>query len=167
MRPRIPYVLIACLGAGLTALVGCTEQSAPEAPPTTEHTHAKAHSGHGSVINDEPTDGDMPAKTADDEEKTLYLSPGGAYTEADIKANGNVTASEKFKGLKAQHNLKPKSGDKICPITLTKANPKFTWVVDGQSYEFCCPPCVDEFVAQAKDPQTAPLIKKPDDYRKR
>ena len=52
---------------------------------------------------------------------------------------------------KAEHDLKPKAGEKICPATLTKANPKFSWVIDGKTYEFCCPPCVDEFVALAKE----------------
>ncbi|MBL8794198.1 MAG: hypothetical protein JNM56_09850, partial [Planctomycetia bacterium] len=33
----------------------------------------------------------------------------------------------------------------------TKANAKFTWVVGGKGYEFCCPPCVDEFVRLAKE----------------
>jgi hypothetical protein len=107
----------------------------------------------------------MPAKVADDSEKKLYLTPGGAYTEADIEANGHVTASEKFKGLKADHDLKPKSGDKICPITLTKANPKFTWIVGGKSYEFCCPPCVDEFVALAKEKPSE--VQDPETYRKK
>jgi YHS domain-containing protein len=106
----------------------------------------------------------MPAKKTSDEEVKLYLTPGGKYTEADIKANGNMTASQKFKGLRAEHDLKPKSGDKICPVTLTKANPKFSWVVGGKTYEFCCPPCVDEFVAQAKE--TPEEVKPPESYVK-
>ena len=35
-------------------------------------------------------------------------------------------------------------------VTLTKANPACTWIVGGKVYEFCCPPCVDEFVTLAK-----------------
>ena len=92
----------------------------------------------------------MPEKVADDAERELYLTPGGLYTQADIEANGNVTASQKFKGFRAAHDLKPKPGDKICPVTLTKANPECTWIVGGKEYEFCCPPCVDEFVTLAK-----------------
>lgn len=99
----------------------------------------------------ETGDHDMPSKVANDDEQKLYLTPAGKYTAADIKASGNVTASVKFKGLKADHDLKPKSGEKICPVTLTKANPKFSWVIDGKIYEFCCPPCVDEFVTLAKE----------------
>lgn len=92
----------------------------------------------------------MPAGVDADEERALYLTPGGIYTEADIKANGSVTAGEKFKGKMAKHDMKPKAGDKICPITMTKANPKFTWIIGGKSYEFCCPPCIDEYVLLAK-----------------
>lgn len=112
----------------------------------------------------QPHDEGMPNKVADDEERLLYLSPGGAYTNADIEANGSVTASVKFKGLKSSHDMFPKPGDKICPVTKTKANPKFTWVVGGKAYEFCCPPCVDEFVKTAKS--TPEQIQQPADYVK-
>lgn len=107
----------------------------------------------------------MPSKVGNDEERVLYLTPGGKYTEADIVANGRVTASQKFKGLRSAHDMFPKAGDKICPITETKANPTFTWVVDGKSYEFCCPPCVDEFVKAAK--LTTDELKPPSEYIKR
>jgi len=106
----------------------------------------------------------MPSNLGDEEERKLYLTPGGKYTDADIKANGNVTASVKFKGLKASHDMSPKSGDKICPVTKTKANPQFTWIVDGKSYQFCCPPCVSEFVNMAKS--TPSEILNPSEYVK-
>ncbi|MEQ1827813.1 MAG: hypothetical protein ABL921_17770 [Pirellula sp.] len=93
---------------------------------------------------------EMPDKLADDAEKELYLTPGGRYTAADVAANGNVTASQKFNGIKSAHDMNPKSGDRICPITETKANPKFSWIIDGKTYQFCCPPCVDEFLKTAK-----------------
>jgi YHS domain-containing protein len=104
----------------------------------------------------------MPAKVADDEEKALYLTPGGKYTAADIKANGGVVASAKFRGLKAEHDLKPQPGEPVCPVTLTKSNPKFSWVIDGKPYLFCCPPCVDEFVSLAKEKPDE--IKPPETY---
>jgi YHS domain-containing protein len=107
----------------------------------------------------------VPAKVAGGEERALYLTPGGKYTEADIKANGGKTASEKFKGTMAAHDLKPRPGDPICPITLTKANGKVTWVVGGKTYEFCCPPCVDEFVTLAKEHPEQ--VKEPGDYVKK
>src|SRR5205823_13856108 len=62
----------------------------------------------------------MPAKVSNDIEKKLYLTPGGKYTEADIAANGRMTASEKFKGVKPEHDAKPKADDPICPISETK-----------------------------------------------
>ena len=92
----------------------------------------------------------MPTKVADRAERALYLTPGGKYTEADIEANGRATASEKFVGFQAEHDLSPQPGDPLCPITRTKAHPQCTWIIDGQCYQFCCPPCVDEFVRRAK-----------------
>ncbi|NDG64303.1 MAG: YHS domain-containing protein [Planctomycetes bacterium] len=58
----------------------------------------------------------------------------------------------------------PKNGDLTCPITMTKANPNFTWIVAGKTYAFCCPPCIDEFVLMAKTNPSA--IKDPEEYRK-
>lgn len=107
----------------------------------------------------------MPDKLADKEEKELYLQPGGRYTAADVVANGSVTASQKFKGFRAKHDMNPKAGDLICPITETKANPNCSWVVDGKKYEFCCPPCVDEFVKMAKAATEA--LPEPDSYVKK
>lgn len=108
----------------------------------------------------------MPSsKTEMDEERKLYLTAAGLYTAEDIKANGNTTGSEKFKGFKASHDIKPKSGDRICPVTLTKSNPECTWIIGGKKYEFCCPPCVEEFVKLAKEDPKA--IKAPEDYVKK
>lgn len=106
----------------------------------------------------------MPDAATDDAARALYLTPGGLYTGEDIAANGNVTAAQKFKGFQASHDLKPKIGDKICPVTLTKANPQCSWIIGGKTYEFCCPPCVDEFVALAKSDPAA--IKGPQEYVK-
>ena len=104
----------------------------------------------------------IPKKVADAAERDLYLTPGGVYAKSDIEANGNMTASQKFHGFKASHDRNPKPGDTICPITLTKANPNVSWIIGGKTYEFCCPPCVDEFVQLAK---TKPEnVKAPEDY---
>ncbi|MDX1929337.1 MAG: hypothetical protein SFV81_22615 [Pirellulaceae bacterium] len=92
----------------------------------------------------------MPDELTDDAAKELYLSPGGRYTATDVVANGNVTASQEFNGIKSVHDMNPKSGDGICPITETKANPKFSWIIDGKAYQFCCTPCVDEFLKAAE-----------------
>ncbi len=93
---------------------------------------------------------EMPAGVADEEARELYLTPGGLYTTADIEANGSMTAAEKYRGFRAKHDFNPQPGDAICPITRTKGNPECTWVVGGEVYEFCCPPCIDEFVVMAK-----------------
>lgn len=101
---------------------------------------------------------------SNDEEKKLYLTPGGVYTKEDIVANGNVTASQKFRGFVPQHDLKPKKGDRICPITLTKANPRCSWIINGKEYWFCCPPCIEEFVKLAKEKPEQ--VKDPKEYIK-
>lgn len=108
---------------------------------------------------------EMPDKIADQAERDLYLTPGGRYTLADIQANGNVTASEKFKGIKSEHDMKPKVGDMLCPITSTKANPKFTWIIDGKPFQFCCPPCIDEYINMAKT--SADPLPDPESFIKR
>lgn len=107
----------------------------------------------------------MPAALADDESAKLFLTPGGRYTEADIAANGRRTAMQKFKGFQAKHDVHPKPGDRLCPISDTKANPQCTWVIGGKTYEFCCPPCVEEFVRMAKERPAD--TKDPADYVKR
>jgi len=93
----------------------------------------------------------MPRKIEDDAERQLYLQAGGQYSQSDIAANGGLTASEKFVGFQARHDLNPQSGDLLCPITRTKANPQCQWTIGGREYAFCCPPCIDEFVRRAKE----------------
>lgn len=118
-------------------------------------SNAAAAGGHG---------GDMPEKKGTAEERELFLTPGGLYTAADIAANGNTIPTEKYKGIRAQHDDNPKPGEKICPISKTKANPTFTWVIGGKTYEYCCIPCIEEFVVLAKEkPGT---VKDPKEYVK-
>lgn len=107
----------------------------------------------------------MPAKRADDEADKLFGIPGGLYTQADIKANGTKPPAEKFKGIRAKHDTEPKPGDTLCPISETLANPQFTWVIGGKTYEFCCTPCIEEFVAAAKEKPES--VKPPESYRKK
>lgn len=108
---------------------------------------------------------EMPAKKGSDEEQSLFLTPGGLYTAADIGANGDTVPTVKYKGIRASHDDNPKPGDKICPISKTKANPRFTWVVGGKTYEFCCIPCIEEFVVLAKEKPGE--VKDPKEYVKR
>jgi YHS domain-containing protein len=107
---------------------------------------------------------EMPAEKGQDEEQALFLNPGGLYTAADVAANGNTVPTAKYKGIRPTHNDNPKPGDKICPISKTKANPKFTWVVGGKTYEFCCIPCIEEFLVVAKEKPGE--VKDPKDYVK-
>ena len=115
--------------------------------------------------DDSHQEAEMPKGVSNEEERKLFLTAGGLYTAADIKANGGVTGSEKFRGFQPAHDLKPKSGDKLCPVTLTKANPACAWVIGGKTYEFCCPPCVEEFLTLAKE--TPKEVKEPEAYRKK
>lgn len=94
---------------------------------------------------------EMPKKVTNEAERDLYLTAGGKYTEADIKANGSVTASQKYKGFRSDHSVHPGKGERICPVTQTKANSQCTWIIDGKVHQFCCPPCIDEFVKTAKE----------------
>ncbi|MFM8477455.1 MAG: hypothetical protein ACKOEO_16865 [Planctomycetaceae bacterium] len=103
-----------------------------------------------STATAEHSDG-MPAGVSPGKERELYLTAGGRYTAADITANGNTTPAEKFRGLVSKHDARPKVGDRLCPISGTKANSEFTWIIDGHPYQFCCPPCIDEFVRMAKE----------------
>lgn len=107
-------------------------------------------------------DNGMPAGVTGEEEQKLYFTAAGKYTEADIKANGNQPASVKFKGFMSKHDMNPKPGDYICPVTFTKANPTVAWQVNGKKYLFCCPPCVDEFVRMAKEEPESVL--EPEEY---
>jgi hypothetical protein len=101
--------------------------------------------------NDAHLDAAMPVKKATEEERKLFLTPGGLYTAADVKANGGTIPTVKYNGIRPSHDSHPKPGQKICPISETVANPKFTWVIGGKSYEFCCTPCIEEFLATAKE----------------
>lgn len=106
----------------------------------------------------------MPAGAGADEQDRLHRTPGGLYTVADIAANGDSIPSEKYRGMVASHDMYPAAGDRICPITNTKANPRFAWTVGGKQYLFCCPPCIDEFVQRAKT--TPESIRPPQTYVK-
>jgi hypothetical protein len=93
----------------------------------------------------------MPAQVGEAEQRELHLTPGGKYTSADIEANNRQLPSEKFRSFQARHEFNPKPGDRLCPVTRTKANPRCVWTIGGREYQFCCPPCIDEFVRLAKE----------------
>jgi hypothetical protein len=97
-------------------------------------------------------------------ERELYIIPGGRYTQADIEANGPLLPSQRFRGFQARHDFQPKQGDLLCPISRTKANPRCTWIIAGDTYQFCCPPCIDELVRLAKEQPS--LLQPPSAYVK-
>ena len=98
-------------------------------------------------VGDKPYSGDVTYKPSKGAQ--LFLTPSRIYTAADIKANGNQAPAEKFKGKVWAHEEDLKPGDKICPVTKNKADPECAWIVKGQRYEFCCPPCLDKFIGWA------------------
>ncbi len=97
-------------------------------------------------------------------ERDLFLTAGGIYTEGDIQANGKTVPREKFKGIDWPHDDITQVGEKICPVTDNKADPRCTWVVGGEIYEFCCHPCLTKFVTWAKSEADKTRIKSPDHY---
>lgn len=108
-----------------------------------------------------PSSGAKPMSAAD---KALFLTPGGVYTQADITANGNTSAYQKYANVVPMHDAKVSPGDSVCPISETKPNTQLAWMVGGKKYTFCCPPCIAEFVKKAKtDPKS---IKAPEAYVK-
>jgi YHS domain-containing protein len=107
----------------------------------------------------------MPVKKTTEEERKLFLTPGGLYTAADVEANGKTIPAVKYNGIRPTHDSHPKPGQKICPISETVSNPKFTWVIAGKTYEFCCIPCIEEFLATAKEKPAE--IKDPSAYVKK
>ncbi len=96
-------------------------------------------------------------------EAALYSNPGGKYREEDIRANGAAAASRKYRGERPAHNDKPVAGERVCPVTRSRGDPRFVWLIGGREYRFCCPPCIDEFVATAKERPDE--VREPDFYR--
>jgi hypothetical protein len=102
---------------------------------------------------------------AGDDGEELFATPGGKYTEEDVQANGRRTAASKYAGFTTSHELRPRPGEKSCPVSRARASAACTWLVAGKTYEFCCPPCVAEFLHRAKEhPQS---VKEPEDYVKK
>ncbi len=79
------------------------------ATPTWQITTDRFRFGFSSAVEQHGGDA-MPAKVTNKEEQELYLTPRGIYTQADIEANGNVTASQKFGGFMAADEPQPKAG---------------------------------------------------------
>ena len=114
--------------------------------------------GHGHVASSKTTG------KPTEREATLFLTPGGIYTAADIEKNGRVVPSVKFQGIAWSHDDDLKKGDKVCPVTDNKADAQCVWYVNGKKYEFCCPPCLEKFVGWAKNQPDK--VKAPEAYVK-
>ena len=85
------------------------------------------------------------------QQEKFFRTSAGKYTEADSRANGERSPFEKYRGFRPGHVLKVHAGERLCPVTKTKATLDCTWVVGGLTYAFCCPPCAEEFVKWAKE----------------
>jgi hypothetical protein len=117
----------------------------------------------GGKVGDAPFQGKVTFK-GKKKTASFYLTPGGIYTAADIKANGGKTAAEKYAGKTWAHDDNLVKGDRICPVTKNKADPECSWIIQGQTYQFCCHPCVDKLVRQAHDEQGSKNIKNANEY---
>lgn len=99
--------------------------------------------GHGDHHGD--------STTAAEVERKLVLKPGGRYLQSDIDAAKGDSPSMKYKNVESAHTTLLAPGDPLCPVTRLRADSRLTWVVGGKTYQFCCPPCIVEFVALAKE----------------
>ena len=150
---RIYLSLIASTLIAVAFVGGCQKSTPPVAAIASHDDHPGAKHDHE---HDKPKEGGIPEK-----DRTMFLVPGGIYTAADIAANGSTTPGVKFKDIDWDHG-KPVAGEKVCPVTDNKADPKCAWIVGGKTYEFCCTPCVRNFVELAK--KEPAKIKKPEEY---
>lgn len=96
------------------------------------------------------------------DQRRIYLTAGGKYTEADIAASGRTTAAAKYHGHRAAHGEAARPGERVCPITGFRSMAALVWPVAGEDYLFCCQPCMDEFVMLAKDRPSE--VRRPADY---
>ena len=99
------------------------------------------------------------------DQRRIYLTAGGKYTEADIASSARTTASVKYRGHRAAHSEAARPGERVCPITGFRAVAALVWRIAGEVYLFCCQPCIDEFVLLAKDRPGD--VRPPGDYVRR
>jgi hypothetical protein len=133
--------------------------------PLTVHVPGIDFAGRRFPLDFTVASPEMHGSGDEEQEENVLLFAGGKYTDADIRANGGMTASHKYKVFEVNHDDKPRRGERLCPISRTKANQQLAWVIGGKSYVFCCPPCIQEFVRQAK--QEPREIKDPESYVKK
>ena len=66
----------------------------------------------------------MPVKKTTEEEAKLFLTPGGIYTAADIKANGNTIPAVKYNGIRPTHDVAPEAGPEDLPDLEDRLQPE-------------------------------------------
>ncbi|GIV02345.1 MAG: hypothetical protein KatS3mg015_1175 [Fimbriimonadales bacterium] len=84
-------------------------------------------------------------------EKEIFTTPRGIYTEEDVKANGNTWPSAKYPQNDFPIDLKPRPGDFIDPVLLTRADPNRSWIINGEKYYFACNQSIEEQVLRARN----------------
>jgi YHS domain-containing protein len=90
------------------------------------------------------------SRVATDMERELVLKPGAGYTQADVEAAGGIIPSAKYKDVSPGHSMRAMRGDRLCPVSRIKADSRISWNVMGRTYQFCCSPCIVDFVSLAK-----------------
>lgn len=91
------------------------------------------------------------SRVATDLERELVLKPRAGYTQADVEAAGGVIPSAKYKDVRPGHSMRAMRGDRLCPVSRIKADSRISWNVKGRTYQFCCSPCIVDFVSLAKE----------------
>lgn len=84
-------------------------------------------------------------------ERTIFTTPAGLYREEDVRANGNTWPSAKYPNNTFPIDLKPRKGDHIDPVLLTRADPNRSWIVNGETYYFACNQSIEEWVLRARN----------------
>ncbi|MEW5884513.1 MAG: hypothetical protein AB1725_09865 [Armatimonadota bacterium] len=84
-------------------------------------------------------------------ERTIFTTASGLYSDQDVKANGNTWPSAKYPDNSFPIDLKPRKGDYVDPVLLTRADPKRSWVVNGETYYFACNQSIEEWVLRARN----------------
>ena len=84
-------------------------------------------------------------------EKEIFTTPRGIYTVEDVKANGNTWPSAKYPQNDFPIDLKPRPGDFVDPVLLTRADPNRSWIINGEKYYFACNQSIEEQVLRARN----------------
>lgn len=95
-------------------------------------------------------DGPVSRAQRDKFERMIFTTEAGAYKMSDVEANGRTWPSAKYPDNSFPIDLKPRKGDYIDPVLLTRADPNRSWIVGGEKYFFCCNQTIEEWVLRAR-----------------